>query len=276
MTPPVAKHRTGPLVIVSICVGGAIAFSTPFGLMFMLRGLATQRQSDQAELESLRAESQAMRDDALRQIESEGFVRTDTTGLDRMLAAMRRSAERMNSSDGRSALNAAAAALDTLRPSLEAYAAALNRLEQAGGLTVESLPSPRRIDERLELIDALDLANTTLSDAYAAMPARFETLMLEAGIGAREASEAAARFRDSSQLPVTLAIRRTDADLCEAMRGLLRLLRARWGRWELDRASGMVMFQDDADVAAFNQWMARLQQITDEQTRLQRQVLGGS
>lgn len=273
---PSSISKPGPLVILAIVLGGLLALTAPVGLVLALRGLVADRQRVIDELESLRSESDSLRQDALRRLEQEGSIPADTSGLDQLLAAMRRSAERMGSDEARATLNAAGAALNLLRPPLEAYAAALNRLEQSGGISVESLSSPRRIDERLALIDAFDQANSALADACAAIPSNFERLMLESGVPAQEASRAAAGMRESSQLPLLLAIRRTDTELCQATRGLLTMLRARWGRWEFDHASGMVMFHDDADVTAFGEWMTRLQQITGEQTRLQRQILGGS
>ena len=168
----------------------------------------------------------------------------------------------------------ARAAADLLREMAQhaqPYEQAARQLMAAGGVQPAGLDTVAAIDARLKLVQEFAAANEQFDQVLAAVPAQTRARLKQAG-APDVAAEAFMRGANRNLILVR-EVRRTDRQLAVLMADTLGLLKSAWGAWELDRSTGSLLFERDADLNRYQQLVTQIQTVAVEQEGYQRQML---
>jgi hypothetical protein len=171
-------------------------------------------------------------------------------------------------------MRALAGMLEEESRALRTYEQAYAELEAAGFLEASELDTREKIATHRRRIDGLRKSNEALKEYFGKMESHLDRHLEAEGVGAEDRREFRRGFLAGARGKRRLleSIRALDDEFCDLMDEVLRLLESELGKWTT--AGGLVTFESDAAVETYNELVAEIQKVADEQRDAQRELAG--
>lgn len=104
-------------------------------------------------------------------------------------------------------------------------------------------------------------------------PAKVRTLVAQSDLSPAEQNDLMLGFEAGFQADLRKEMADCQELLCYSLLDLNRVLLDRWGNWEMDPRTQLVLFDDDKDAENYNEWIDVIQIGQQRFARLQRQYL---
>lgn len=207
-----------------------------------------QRQAEKAAIAQIQAESDAARQAAAAEYEKTGG---NVSGdHQRELLEKVESVGKQAGGDTEKVTSAVVAIGRDWTAMGERYTAFVTKFGEAGGLAPASLDSLEKIDARLRIVQDGRTVNDEITRAVRGGGARLESMLIEKGMRAKDARDAAAGA--ASKWATALEMRDIQTRFLASATDYLTVLREQWGAWEVDPSDGKVMFQQQEAADRFN------------------------
>ena len=265
------SSKTG--LIIAIGGGGLVLAAGLVTVLAIVIGGAVSRHAEQrAALRDLEGQSEQMRASALQQLDSENGLQIDSAGYERYMQNAEKTADKLGGPEG-AALRSGLNVVRDFQQEAVAYQALIQRIMTEGSVDPSGITSQSIIDQRLKLVRQADAANQKLTQSIRTLAQRYRTELLKSNVDAKSADASVRGFEAGAKINLLLEIREEDRKVYACMTKIFELLKREWSRWNYDRASQMVRFNNDKALQDYNQLISELQQAAEHQTSLQRQYL---
>lgn len=264
---PERKSYIGLIVACSL-IGLVMIVGVVAGVAVFVKQQIVKRE-ELAKVEKSEAEERAKWEASIRH----GDVPDGNAALERMKGQMRQSAAHLSGADA-AATRAMANYFGKLQPKLHAYETATAKITQAKVLSFHIEDRPM-LEQHRQLIRDFLAANSALTDTL-----RQGEDLLRAELEAEKVSpflrDQTLRGYEKSQAalrPFQMRIRQSSQTVGESALAVLDLLDKSWGKWERDKASGRLRFQDDATLSSYNDLVKKMQAADEDQEKAQLEMI---
>jgi hypothetical protein len=172
-------------------------------------------------------------------------------------------------------LQALSAYMGRIQAEAKKFSVAADKLTQAEVVNLGTLKEKNQIAERRQVVQDFLVANKIFKEALAKQDEILKEELLARKLKPAQVEEMMVPFR-RSQAPLlkkAMAIRETDDKLGQYFLKLLDIAEAQWGQFRHDKATATTVFENDAAAEEFNALVAEVQDVADEQTRLQGELI---
>jgi hypothetical protein len=161
--------------------------------------------------------------------------------------------------------------LQTLKQGYEDNAA---KLTTARVLDTANLNRRDQIIQRQAMVKEFLVANSNLRDFIKKNDENYARELVNAKVPQQGVDLALAAFHRNSapQVPLILAVRDSNERIANAMIGVLELLDAQWGHWEVDSSGLKLIFQDAAATKKFNGYLSEIRDASATQAASQKRL----
>jgi hypothetical protein len=267
-----SRSRAGtgiPLWLWLTIGGGAIGLGLVIAMGVVIASAISAKAEDRQALRELEQSSEAF-----RQKQMNPNVPASEMGAeyDNYVLTFEQKGATMGGAEG-NVVRAASAMMRSMQPEVTAYAQAMERLEQAGGLDPSMLKSKSDIDGVSKSVKDLKAASTRLSERVKSLPDMFVKELRGQHVKDSDVRAALAGFRAAANIDLALESHEEDRRGCDLMLKMLDLLKREWGRWSVDAATGEVEFKSASVTAQYNRCMGDLAACSLRQEQLQQQLM---
>jgi hypothetical protein len=161
--------------------------------------------------------------------------------------------------------------LQTFKQGYEVSAA---KLTTAQVLETSHLDRREQLAEREALVKAFLKANADLREFVNKNDENYARELVNAKVPQQGVDLALAAFHRNSapQVPLILAVRDSNERIANAMIGVLDLLDAQWGHWEMDSTGLKLTFEDAAATKKFNSYLKDIREASVTQAESQKRL----
>lgn len=224
-------------------------------------------------LDAIGAESNALREQQRAEFEAKGYVELDETAARERLASLKSRAEAMPGDAGEGA-RASMRVMEPMTDLTLGYQRTVQEFMAAGGLNLEPTPTREILDARLACLTNMTAANEAIIVFLQRMPENARVELSTTGLSPQRLDAVANQLLAAVKHPEMMELRASQTDFIAAASDQLTLLRDNLGRWTFG-ADGLVTFEDDAPLPAFNRSVERLQKAIDREQAVTTTLLGG-
>jgi hypothetical protein len=271
--PPPAQNQNKTWIIVGVCV--AVFLLVAVGLV-VAGGIFVQRQIAKRQALTRLEQSAA----AEREKIAESLRSGNSTDADAAVGRLKdQLGEFANKSGGTDAdvSRAMSRFLGKMQAGLQDYTAANEKLQGANILEFK-MSERAQIEDQRKIVREFLASNDRFAKMLAGGEAAVRAELTAANIPAkvREATIGGYTRSQSQLLPLQVRIRACDKAFGEATLSLLDLLDKNWGKWKRDDATGMIRFEDDKTLSAFNADIEKIQTAGADQAKAQEELIAKS
>lgn len=262
--PPLPKSR--PRWPIFFAIGMAVMAFLVMGAISLLEKIK-QREETKIATKALNQEVDAARESALQ---SEDGVTGSSERMNKIEQAISTLGNTMEGSD-KKAMQAMQTIITDMRPPMQSYEAAFGKLKAVEFHSPEGLTGKPEIAARRALVEEFRVANEALAAYQANMALEARKRLTASGLSEKYINATIKGFTASSHLPQLVEIRAQDRQLCQLMFATLDLFEKHLGKWSYSEEG--LLFEEDAPLAQYQKIQEQIVRVSDEQTRLQQQIL---
>ncbi|MEL7484400.1 MAG: hypothetical protein AAFN41_08600 [Planctomycetota bacterium] len=261
---PAKTKSIGGKLITTGCIALAVLAA---GSRFYFDTFAKDATAKNPEVEALSDAIESLRDETVISLE------TDPEALDRFQQEHRKLLsdfrDKTSPSDSPQAFFVDfVLSYNTKAPDEDAMAAEWERI-----MDFSTIETPADIMERADKLRWLEEQSLAMIAWIEAFPAEFEAALALSDFSERSQRKAKKSVVAAMALPARVEIHQLDRRMYRVINDILIHLRASWGRWTYDTESGMVLFDNDADVATLNGYFDQLDTLIAKQIAIQDDLL---
>lgn len=142
------------------------------------------------------------------------------------------------------------------------------------GLSWDGLDEPDAVSRRLAATRLFREHSIGFRDRFDGVEQELRTRLTAAGVGGKALDQAVAGTRKGMKLEIVQRIRHSDVEALDGAIAALEVLDRSPRAWRLE--DGEIRFDDDAERVAYVEATKRYREAIEQQTRAQKQFLGGS
>lgn len=203
-----------------------------------------------------------------------GITNIDVNSLSKMQGDLDRASQTLTGDDA-SISQAMSQYLSRMRASTESYTIEITKLRAANILAFSNVTSKADLATSRRLVEHFMQANLdfemTISNSETSIRADLQALKVPS-----EKIESVISGFDSKFVPrcdLDMRIRECDNDLGQAMLAILDRLDSIWGQWHYDPVNQKILFDHDADLAAYNDLLENIHSAARRQLVFQKQLV---
>lgn len=248
-----------------------------FFIVACLAGFFQQakRKADQraASFRNLQDEVKRIQEDTRKSFNrTNGITGQDSQQLSRLKSMMEDSSKNVSGDEGL-VFKAGAMHVGNIEAAAKPYHLAVKELQQTKPLDMSLVKSREELGERKAVVRRFIEANDNFTKVIARSETSYREELIRLKASDQVVEKAMAGFRKSARLGLLIEIRGTDARLGAAMLGALELMERGWGQWKYNEAREKIIFQNTADVEAFNGFMAEMSAASKDQIAVQERLV---
>ena len=245
------------------CVGAAV-----LGLALLIVGGCDQSAAnDQAKMDQMQKQMDDIRsdlnDDMQSQLEEDGIFAADEDYIDSMASVIEDAAANTSPEQAK-VLQRQAGLLRELEAIMAPYNTALADFMELGGIDPVTITELGHFDVRFDLIDRMAVANESMDTKIPRLIRQLGNL------------EGRSLVTTQQQVDLLTQMRESDRVLFEGMTRYLTLLKNNWNLYELETATGLLMFAESVPDETIDEINLALEVITEQgvkQGQIQQAIL---
>lgn len=127
--------------------------------------------------------------------------------------------------------------------------------------------------ERANSLRQLDGLVVEMIEWIRELPNDFESQLQESDFSAKKQRQAKYVFEVGFNMPARVKIQELDRRILRVVNQMLEVLSNSWGRWTYDTESGLLLFDDDAELSAMNKLFDAFDDLPQEQHAVQLRMM---
>ena len=127
--------------------------------------------------------------------------------------------------------------------------------------------------ERANSLRQLDGLVVEMIEWIRELPDEFESQLEETEFSSKKQQQAMRAFVTGLNAPACIKLQELDRRILRVVNQMLEVLSNSWGRWTYDTESGMLLFDDEAELAAMNALFEAFDDLAEEQQVVQHRML---